>query len=155
MLCVVQRCTGGGFSAGWLSDPNSRAAGVAGHQPIRYTAHSSIRPCAKVLAPMDKFHVLLIGVWISEQRHTLMHTVIQLLCIFTEFNILKYTRNTILAQATCFNGSLVKKMVLNRTMNTQRTPFCTGFFASWNGSSEWWRMCCRWFYTEPFWREFI
>ena len=50
-----------------------------------------------------------------------------------------------------FKGSLVQKMVLYRTMNTQRTLcMIKGFFASWI-----FRICRWWFSTEPFWKGFI
>ena len=41
-------------------------------------------------------------------------------------------------------------MVPCRTIKTQQ-PICMlkWFFVWWNGSSDWWRMYCRWFYIAP------
>ena len=54
-----------------------------------------------------------------------------------------------------FKGSLVKKMVLYRTINTQRIIcMLKKFFAWWTGSFDLWKMCCIWFYVARFWKGF-
>ena len=55
----------------------------------------------------------------------------------------------------CVKSSLLKKMVLYRTVNTQITLcIIKWFFVLWKCSSDWWRMCCRCSYIEPFRKGF-